>query len=486
MKIVFLQKDSFVKIAIKQLFAVLKQNGYTCELFIETGEKNIIKAALDSNADLFAFSCTSGGEFWVLETVEKLKKCSSTPIIVGGPHTTFFPETIENQDIDFICRGEGEYALLDLLDAMQNNPDRIKTIPNIWSKSPSGEIYKNDVRPFVENLDDLPMPDFDIYCKYKYLIPYNNDMYTVITGRGCPYNCSYCFNSTYKVLYTGKGSYLRKRSPNNVVQEILEAKEKYGVRQVNFIDDAFFSFPSWLREFAEVYKKELRLPFMINSEATQVKEEYVRLIKEMGCICVRMGVETGNEHLRKNILNKKVSNKHIKNAARHIKNYGIKLTTYNILGLPGETLKESLETFTLNKEIRADFIQCSLLQPYPGTKLTKYIQEKGFLEDENDGVAEESFFVTSQIKIENKNEVLNLHRLMQAFLIFHIPFKTVKLLIKLPGNPLFEIIFKISFIFSKIRTQRIRLIPLFRLGLHSRSYMRRSKAKNITKKLISL
>jgi radical SAM superfamily enzyme YgiQ (UPF0313 family) len=475
MKVIFLQKDSFVKIAIEQLYAVLKKSGHDCELFIESGEKDFIQSALRSDADLFAFSCTTAGELWVLETVKKLKEHSSISIIVGGPHTTFFPEMIENPDIDYICQGEGEYALLDLLEAMQNDPDSIKKIPNIWSKGSSGEIYKNEVRQFA-GLDDLPAPDFTIYTKYKYLIPYNRDMYPVITGRGCPYNCSYCFNKTYKDLYSGKGTYLRKRIPENFVQDLLDAKRKYDIRKINFIDDSFFSFPSWLREFAELYKKDLNLPFFINTEATQVKEEYVRRVKEMGCICVRMGVETGNELLRKSVLNKKVSNDQIRNAAKLIKSYGIKLTTFNILGLPSETLENALETYKLNKEIESDFICCTIMQPFPGTELAKFVKKKGFLEDGNDTTVE-SVFDGSILKLENKKEVLNLQRLMQLFILLRIPLSVIKLIIRLPENSIFLMIFKLSFIYSKIKVQKLRLIPLIMLGVHSFSYLGVRKTK---------
>jgi len=183
MKVVFLQQDSFVKIAVEQLHAVLKEYGHESDLFIESGEKNFLQSVLESGADLFAFSCTTGGEYWVLQTAEKLKRNTTTPIMVGGPHPTFFPEMIKDSSIDYINRGEGEYALLDLLEALRNNPGKIRNIPNVWSKGPDGKIFETDVRPFISDLDDLPAPDFDIYAKYKYLVPYNSEMYSMMTGR---------------------------------------------------------------------------------------------------------------------------------------------------------------------------------------------------------------------------------------------------------------------------------------------------------------
>ncbi|MEC4675442.1 MAG: radical SAM protein, partial [Nitrospirota bacterium] len=434
MKVVFLQQDSFVKIAVEQLYAVLKEHGHESDLFIESGEKNFLQSVLESGADLFAFSCTTGGEYWVLQTAEKLKRNTTTPIMVGGPHPTFFPEMIKDSSIDYINRGEGEYALLDLLEALRNNPGKIRNIPNVWSKGPDGKIFETDVRPFISDLDDLPAPDFDIYAKYRYLVPYNSEMYSMMTGRGCPHNCNYCFNKTYKELYRGKGRYLRKRSPENVMRQLVHAKERYAIRKINFVDDCFFSFPGWLREFAGLYKEKINLPFIVNVEATHVKEEYVRLIREMGCICVRMGVETGNEHLRRNVLNKKITNQQIRTAAGYIKSYGIKLSTYNILGLPGETLESTLETYRLNKEIGTDFTQCSLLQPYPGTEIHQYISEKGYLADDT---LDASFFSSSGIRMENKREIVNLQKLMQFFIQVHVPLFLVKIIIKLPSNPVF-------------------------------------------------
>jgi radical SAM superfamily enzyme YgiQ (UPF0313 family) len=480
MKVVFLHRDSFIKIAIEQLSAVLKKNGHGSDVFIESGERNFLKSALESGADLFAFSCTTGGESWVLKTSAELKKKSSTPIIVGGPHATFFPDIIEYPDIDYICRGEGEDGLLELLEAMAKNPESIKDIRNIWSKDSSGKIYRTDIRPFIENLDTLPFPDFEIYAKYKYMFPYNIDMFPVLTGRGCPHNCSYCFNKSYKDLYRNKGKYLRRRSPDHVIRELLHAKETYGIRKINFVDDSFFLFPKWLEEFAVPYKEKVNLPFIVNIEATHVNEYLVRIIKEMGCICVRMGVETGNGHLRQDVLNKKVSNRQIMEAAGYIKSHGIKLATYNILGIPGETIANALETYNLNKVIGSDFVWCSLLQPYPGTAITEYASQKGFLEDENDETAlNESYFVSSKIRMENKKEIVNLQKLMQVFIQMHIPLFMVRRIINLPKNPVFHLLFKLSFLYNKIVTQKLRLMPLIKLGLRSFTYMREQRSASL-------
>ncbi len=473
MKIVFLQKDSFVKLAVEYLSAILKAEGHQCDIFIESGERHFLKSALESGAELFAFSCTTGQEDWISATCANIRQNNTTPIIVGGPHVTFKPYFLENPNIDYICQGEGEGALPELLNAMASDPARIAHIPNIWSKNSSGKINSTKVRPLIENLDLLPMPDFDIYTKYKYLVPYHRDMFPLITSRGCPYNCSYCFNKSYKELYANKGKYVRRRSPQNVIEQLLQAKEAYGISKVNFVDDSFFCFPSWLREFSELYKEKIRLPFIINIEATQTTDELVRFVKEMGCICVRMGVESGNEHLRQTVLNKKITNEQIRAAAGYVKRYGIKLITYNILGLPGETVYNSLETYSFNREIHTDFAQCTIFQPYPGTVLGDYVHQNGLLK--NNSPLQSSCFVSTNLKLKNENEIINLQKLIQIFLQLRMPISSVHRFIKLPKNPLFHLIFKLSFIYNKVKTQKIKLFPLIKMGLHSFSYMKKKK-----------
>lgn len=472
MKIVFLQKDSFVKISVMLLCAVLKKKGHDTEVFIESGESDFIGAILNSNADLFAFSCTTGWENWVVKIAKDLKQHCTTPVLVGGPHATFFPEFIKNKHIDWLCRGEGEQTIVDFVEALEFHPEKAYKIPNIFSLSETGEVHHNDVREFIKDLDQLPIPDFTPYTKYSYLVPYNRDMYPVMTGRGCPNNCSYCFNKSYKEIYRGKGKYIRQRSPENVISELRHIKKAFGIEKINFVDDSFFNRPQWIEEFAPLYINEIALPFIINVEATQVEEDLVRLIKDMGCICVRMGVETGNEHLRRNVLKKRVTDKHIRTAAALFKKYRIKLSTFNILGIPGESLDDAMSTYTLNKEIGSDLIQCSLLQPYPGTEMCQYVKNNGFIDENSDGALEESFFVTTNIKLENKKELVNLQKLMQIMSQINAPEKMVRFFIQMPGNPIFSLLFKISFIYSKIKIQKIRILPLVRLGLHSLGYMK--------------
>ncbi len=473
MKVTFLQSDSFVKLGVTQLSAVIEKHGHQSDLLIESGEKDFINSALESKPDLFAFSITTCEEQWARDIILRLKEQSSIPVVVGGPHATFFPDFIKNEGIDYICVGEGEYAIVDLLEALENDPVNSINIPNIWAKDPNGNVFENPVRSFIEDLDELPFPNFDIYNKYKYMVSYNKEIFPVMTARGCPHNCSYCFNEKYKEIYKGKGRYLRRKSPERAIDELVEVKQKYGIKKINFVDDSFFIFPSWIRDFSALYREKINLPFIINGEATTVTEEMAEIASGMGCICIRMGLETGNDELRQVLLNKRISSQDIQQAAGHIKKYGMKLTTFNILGLPGETVENAVETYKLNKVIGTDFLWCSLLQPYPGTAIHDHVRSNGFLADNDGYVAlNKSYFVSSRIKLENEKEMINLQKLMQIFIQLKIPLFLVRKIIKLPKNPIFHLMFKLSFVYNKIRTQKIRLIPLARMAWHSLSYMK--------------
>ena len=142
----------------------------------------------------------------------------------GGPHATFFPEMIAEQGVDGVCRGEGEEALLDLVGAMERG-EPVTPIPNWWIKA-DGHTHRNPLRPLIADLDQLPPPDRKLV--------YERDRYTgrsrlkhFITGRGCPYNCAYCYNQAWSALYGGKGRLVRGRSVESVVVELRWMKAHY-------------------------------------------------------------------------------------------------------------------------------------------------------------------------------------------------------------------------------------------------------------------
>ncbi len=487
-KILFIQQDAFQKMGIMSISACLKAEGHWCNLIIDDAEKNTMDSICAYGPGLVAFSITTGQEKWALELASKIKTILDVPIVFGGPHVTFNPDIIAEPPVDFICQGEGEDAAVELVYALEKDLD-VTNIKNIGAKI-NDKIYKNPLRPLEANLDRFPFLDRDIYNRYKFFREYYREMAPFMSWRGCPYNCTYCFNKKFIELYeTTPKKYLRGRSVANVIEEMEQLKERYGVTKIDLLDDTFMLDKSWLFEFCEAFQDKIKLPFICNTYAQLVDEKSIKALTKAGCIHVKMGVESGNEELRRKILNKKVSNAQFIKAANIIKAHGITLQTYNMVGIPGENLNTALETFILNRKMRADFASCSILQPYPGTDIGKYtienkliegIDEQGMAKNHN-GLVVDSFYVGSTIKFDDKKEVTNLQRLFQFSIAFRIPLFILKLLIKLPKNRFFDAIFRFMYAYSIRKYNRVNYISFLKLGWKTRSYMTSQKRKEAGK-----
>lgn len=231
----------------------------------------------------------------------------------------------------------------------------------------------------IDNLDILPFPDKDIFRQYGILTA----DYNIIASRGCPYNCSYCCNHLYQKLYSHKGKYLRRRSVDNVIDELKVNREKNRFRSVYFWDDAFMISKKWLEEFSFKYREEIGLPFHRLSRPEDINETSIALLRDAGCKYINMGIESGSELVRKKVLNRHMSNEQIIYAARLIKENDIKLNVFNMFAIPTEGPKEMWETLELNEKISPDGTFAFLLSPFPGTEIAEYARNAGMMTDRN-------------------------------------------------------------------------------------------------------
>src|SRR3989344_9553541 len=235
-KILFVQDVLFDFHGIEVLSGILKKNGHEVDVFVVDYDKgDIIDYIKERKPDFVAFSISSTIYEWSLEIAKRIKrenlKCLT---IFGGPHPTYFHDFIDNELVDIICIGEGEYAFLELANKFKGGK-RINHIDNLYVKE-GGTIYKNKLRPLA-NLDELPMPDRTLYNKYKFLR--NNPTKRFFPTRGCPYNCSYCYNQNYKSLYHGKGVYLRYLNVDKMLEEIEFVKKNSVLKTVSIVADTF-------------------------------------------------------------------------------------------------------------------------------------------------------------------------------------------------------------------------------------------------------
>lgn len=326
---------------------------------------------------LICFSCGTDNFSWALETAKKIKSSFSIPIIFGGVHATSVPEKVIGQScIDFVCLGEGEEAIVELAQEIEDGPGN-RSIKNIWLKD--GEsIICNEVRPLKEDLDDISFPDKELYYrKYRFMFT----GYTIITSRGCPHSCSYCINSILRNIYHNKGSYLRRRSEENVIEELKVAKDRYRPKFIHFCDEVFTCDKEWLTKFILLYKKDINLPFACYVSPSFADEETIGLLKEGGCYKAQMGVQTLNEQKRRNFLNRHYSNDDIVRIIESFKKSKIYLTCDNIFGLPGEDEIDLLETVKFYLANRPNHMEVFWLKYYPATPIVNTAKNMGLIDD---------------------------------------------------------------------------------------------------------
>ena len=442
---------------IMHLSAVLKSKGHRAELFIGTNARKLAGDIKKYDPDIIGFSCTTGTHELALKIARGIKSRTGAIIVFGGPHPTFFPEIIEEEGVDAVCIGEGEGAISDLAEAIDKKTE-ICGIPNLWVKQDE-RIIKNDVRPLTDDLDSLPFPDRSIYYdKYPFL---NRSQKIFIAGRGCPYKCTYCFNESLQELYSRKGKYVRFRSVENVLNEMDEVRRRYVCKTVYMADDTFILNKTWLFEFLEKYRTRIGLPFSCLVRADLISEAIVAKLRSADCYAVFFGVESGYESIRNLVLGKSITDSQIIETASLLKKYGINFRTYNMLGLPGETLKEAFKTIDLNIKIKTDYPWCSILQPYPKTAIRKLVEERGMLKH---GVIAKFFFKNSVINTPQIKQLSNLQKLFYWTVKYPSIKPIVRILIKLPPNPVFDFLFLLGYAYSYYKSQRMSLLEMLRIG----------------------
>jgi radical SAM superfamily enzyme YgiQ (UPF0313 family) len=431
MKIIFVTKYEYIEpLGIMSLAAFLKQNGHECELVDMDLESNPIEEISQLRPDIVAYSVTTGKHDMYQEFNLQLKKMLSFFSVFGGPHLTFFPEFIEEEGVDAICRGEGEHALLELANALQSGKE-YKKIQNLWIKLGS-KIYKNECRPLIEDLDSLPAVDRELVNKYQAYKKMRRRM--VLTGRGCPYNCSYCFNHPYNTLYKGKGEIVRRRSVNHVINELEHVCDSCKPTRFQFIDDTFILNAQWCLDFCKQYRSKIDIPFIAYTRVNLVTDELIKILKESGCDAILYAIEHGNERLRNQVLHRKISEDQIHNAVAIYRKYKLKTFGQNMIGVPGETIDTALETIKLNIKSKPNFAWCSIFQPYPKTNAWKYCKKNGYLTDIPIGT---NYFRHSVLNLKDKRELENLHHFFGIAVSFPFLLPLIRLLIKLPLSSLY-------------------------------------------------
>ena len=402
---------------ISILSAVLKENGHKVELFDTTYYKtsdiindekrvdrlqvkpfNIEEANIQLkksdikedlrrtikryNPDLIGISIVD--DVYVLAK-QLLNEIKEIPIIAGGVTAMFATNHLFNEmNIDYTCRGEGEKTILNLA----NNLEDKKPIDNIENLSyiKNNKIINNPLG-YPLDLNQLPFEDFSIFENKRFYRPMSGKMRKTIPinfDRGCPYSCTFCCAPNIRNRYLPKG-YYRKKKLNRIRDELSFQIEKYKPDFLYFNSETFLARSTKsLKEFADIYK-EFEIPFWAESRVETITDEKIKILRDMGCFKLSLGIESGNENYRMNFLNKRFTNKQTISAIEILHKYDIDVSLNNILGSPEETRDMIFDTINLNRKLNEIHPSVSIngfcFQPYVGTQLRKYCIDKGYMED---------------------------------------------------------------------------------------------------------
>ncbi len=309
----------------------------------------------------------------------------STPILYGGVHPTLDPESsIQVTGVDGVCVGEGEEALVEVLDRMQSDRDW-SDVRNFWVRR-GDQIIRNPTRPLVTDLDSLPLPDIELF-DFPGLFSTREQMAMLTASRGCPYKCTYCSNHAQQQQYPNKGDYVRFKSVDRTIAEAhqrIHARPDVEIRYLDFSDDILPLRRSWFSEFAERFPKEVGAPFQCNVLLSLLNDQSVRELKQAGCGLLVFGLESGSERMRDLMKRPPVTNRQIVHLAGLLHQHDLHIGTYNMVGLPTETTEEMLETIKLNATIHPNKMNVFFFQPYPNTDIHKMSVEMGLYHPSRD------------------------------------------------------------------------------------------------------
>ncbi len=336
--------------------------------------------------DIIGFSVMSSGFYFAVKVSRKVKELyPDTPIIFGGLHPSLCPEeTIKEPSIDMICIGEGEYAMAELLERLDKK-EKKSDIKNLWVKD-GEKTHMNHIRELI-SLDEIPVLNWGLFSEQHIYSPLNGRMRRigpVEFSRGCPYSCNYCSCTALRNL-TAPQRYLRHKSINKAISDLVMLKDKYNIEMFYFIDETFLSMPmNIFREFAGEYKRQVGIPFYGMTHPNSVNEEKVKILDEMGCYLMTIGIEVGNEKFRSEVLNRPVKNSKIIEVYDLFHKSNVLPSAFAMMGLPFEKRELVFDTIEMFRRCKPETYAVGIFKPFIGSRLRDICIEQGYFDPTDD------------------------------------------------------------------------------------------------------
>jgi len=370
-----------IQLGISYISSVMKEAGHHTKLVVPRHhhfEHELDRAMLEFSPDIICFTAVFTEYPFIKKMANYMHtKAPKAYMIIGGPHASLQPEEVSREPFDAICIGEGEYPMTELSSDLQKgvNPQGIQ---NLWIKSNSS-IEKNNTREFIENLDKLPFPDREMWRQWVE----HDTQHTILLGRGCPYNCTYCCNHRLRKLAQGK--YVRFRSPSNVMEELTELCENFpDVTEIYFEVETIIANQKWAFEFCAMLEdfnasRDKPIGFGTNVRVLRGKslKPLFKAFSRAGFTYINIGIESGSERIREEVLGRFYSNEDLVRTCDEARECGLRINAYNMIGLPGETPEDFKKTLEVNRRCLPERNYLSIFYPYPGTELYNRCVERG-------------------------------------------------------------------------------------------------------------
>jgi len=305
----------------------------------------------------------------------------STSIVLGGSHPTIAPENVLNcSPVDYVVRGEGEYTFLELCKFLLKRDDASLSNIRGISYREKGKIIHNLNRPFIDNLDELPLPARDLlpidrYRNYGQVVK-RIPVAAMITSRGCPYNCIFCSNNVF-------GREYRFHSPNKVIEEIKYLKQVYGIKEINFMENNFTANPARVEAICDMIISEgLDISWICQSHVNTVDKHMLKQMRRAGCWFIHFGVESGDYRILK-VLKKGINLEKAVQVFRQAQEEGIRTLAYFMVGNYDDTHETVKNTIDFSLKLDTDFVAISITTPFPGTELFSLAKKQGLIVNES-------------------------------------------------------------------------------------------------------
>lgn len=349
-------------LGIAYIAAVLESGGVEVKMIdataVEMDYDAIQREVASYNPDVVAITSVTPTLDSALQVARMSKEaCPSANVVLGGYHPTFtYPELLKHDYVDFVVRGEGEYTMLELVKTLEQGRD-LKKVQGI-----AFEDHVTPDRSVITNLDSLPFPARHLLPMADYkIMNMKLPVGTLISGRGCPYQCSFCASSAMH------GNKLRLRSANNVVDEMEHLVDDHKTEMLAFMDDTFCLNKRRINDICnEIKARGFGNYWGCTARVDTISEDLLKKMKDAGCITLFLGVESADQQ-NLNEINKNITISKIKKTFELTKKMGVRTIASVVLGMPGDTRKSIENTINFVKKLEPNYAIFSLATPYPGT-----------------------------------------------------------------------------------------------------------------------